>query len=214
MLLFGHVGITLASTALGFRLKDKLSHRIAEGEVVGTSSIGDSSPSNARLYSKMSFFRSLANRVDIRFLLVGSMLPDIIDKPVGIYLFRETFSSGRIFSHTLLFFVLLTFAGLLIKRYSGKTWGVALSFGTFFHLILDQMWHAPKTLLWPIFGIGFERMETANWLGNILHALFEEPEVYVPEIIGFIVLLWFAWELLYHRAIIRFLKQGRVNYLK
>jgi hypothetical protein len=210
MLLFGHIGITLASAALGFGLRDKLRRGIAEGEVGDTSSIGDSSSSNTQTDINTSFFRSLANRVDIRFLLIGSMLPDIIDKPVGIYLFRETFSSGRIFAHTLLFLVLLTIAGFLIKRYFDKTWVLALSFGTFLHLILDQMWHTPKTLLWPVFGIAFERMDPTYWLGNILSALLRNPEVYVPEIIGVVVFVWFVWELLYHRAVIGFLKQGRV----
>ena len=210
MLLFGHVGITLASVAIGFGLIGKLRHGITEDSVEDISLTSDSSPSNTEPGSKKSFFRSLANHVDIRFLFVGSMLPDIIDKPVGIYLFRETFSSGRIFSHTLLFLVLLAVVGLLIRSYSGKTWGLALSIGTLFHLVLDQMWRTPKTLFWPIFGIAFERVETTYWLGNILQALLSEPEVYAPEIIGLIAFVWFTWELLRHRAIIKFLKQGRV----
>ena len=210
MLLFGHIGITFASAVLGFGLREKLRHGITEDGVEKTSPARDSHSSNDHPRSKTSFFRSLANHMDIRFLLVGSMLPDIIDKPIGVYLFWETFSSGRIFSHTLLFLVLVTVAGLLIRRYSGKTWGLALSFGTFLHLILDQMWEMPKTLLWPIFGIAFEGMDPTYWLGNILQALLREPEVYVPEIIGFVVLVWFVWELLHRRAIMRFLRQGRV----
>ena len=210
MLLFGHVGITLASAALGFGLKGKICHGTIADGVEETLLTRDSYPSNTRSYRQRSFFSSLANRVDIRFLLAGSMLPDIIDKPVGIYLFRETFSSGRIFSHTLLFLVLLAVVGLLIRSYSGKTWGLALSIGTLFHLVLDQMWRTPKTLFWPIFGIAFERVETTYWLGNILQALLSEPEVYAPEIIGLIAFVWFTWELLRHRAIIKFLKQGRV----
>ena len=204
MLLFGHIGITLASAAVGFGLGEKFGHQTKVDNARELAPVKDF-PS-----SKPSFFRSLANRMDIRFLLVGSMLPDIIDKPIGMYLFRETFSSGRIFSHTLLFLVLVTVAGFLIRGYSGKTWGIALSIGTLFHLILDQMWQAPKTLFWPVFGIAFERMDPTYWLGNIFSALLRNPEVYVPEIIGVVVFVWFVWELLYHRAIIRFLRKGRV----
>lgn len=210
MLLFGHIGITLASAALGFGLRDKLRPEFTENEVDGVSPPGNSHSSNNHPNSKTSFFRSLANRVDIRFLLVGSLLPDIIDKPIGVYFFRETFSNGRIFSHTLLFLVSITIVGLLIKKYSGKTWGLALSFGTLFHLILDEMWLTPKTLLWPLFGIGFEKYEIGNWVMNILHGLLENPKLYVPEIIGFVLIMWFVWELLHRRAIIRFLRKGRV----
>jgi len=149
--------------------------------------------------------------MDIRFLVIGSMLPDIIDKPIGLYIFRETFSNGRIFSHTLLFLVLVTVVGLMLKRYSGKTWGLALSIGTILHLILDQMWQTPETLFWPIFGVAFEKIETTDWVGNIFYALLTKPSVYVPEIIGLIVLGWFGWELLHRGDIIRFVKQGRVS---
>lgn len=190
MLLFGHIGITLASAALGFRLKDRLRQGTTGDGVEETSLVEDSYSSNKRLGISASFFRSLAKRMDIRFLLIGSMLPDIIDKPVGLYLFRETFSSGRIFSHTLLFLVLVTVIGLTLRRNSGKTWVLALSIGTLLHLMLDQMWQAPKTLFWPIFGVAFERIETTYWLGNIFYALLKKPDVYVPEIIGFIVLVW------------------------
>ncbi len=210
MLLFGHVGIALASTALGYGLRDKLRRGITEGGLEEISPTRDSHSSNSKPSIKTSFFRSLANRLDIRFLLVGSMLPDIIDKPVGVYFFRETFSNGRIFSHTLLFLVLITIAGFLIRKYSGKTWGLALSFGTLFHLILDEMWLTPQTLLWPLYGFGFEKYEIGTWLVNILHGLLENPKNYIPEIIGFVVLAWFVWELLHRRAIIRFLREGKV----
>ena len=211
MLLFGHVGITLASTALGLGLGDKLRHKLRKGGGGEISPTGDSNFSSTLQSSKISFFRSLANRMDIRFLLIGSMLPDIIDKPIGIYVFQETFSSGRIFSHTLLFLILLAAAGLCTKRYFGKTWGLALSIGAFFHLLLDKMWQMPKTLLWPILGLGFEKMETANYLSNIFYALLEVPEVYVPEIIGFTLFVWFTCELINCKATTRFLKQGRIN---
>ncbi len=88
MLLFGHVGIVLASAALGYGLRDKLRRGITEGGLEEISQTRDSHSSNSKPSSKTSLFRSLANRMDIRFLLVGSLLPDIIDKPVGIYLFR------------------------------------------------------------------------------------------------------------------------------
>ena len=116
MLLFGHVGIALASAALGYGLRDKLRRGITEGGLEEISPTRDSHSSNSKPSSKTSLFRSLANRVDIRFLLIGSLLPDIIDKPIGVYFFRETFSNGRIFSHTLLFLISITIIGLLIKN--------------------------------------------------------------------------------------------------
>jgi hypothetical protein len=71
------------------------------------------------------------------------------------------------------------------------------------------MWLIPKTLLWPLFGIGFEKYEIGNWLMKMLQDLLENPKLYVPEIIGFLLVMWFSWDLLHRRAIIRFLTQGR-----
>ncbi|RNI15777.1 hypothetical protein EFE42_00600 [Methanohalophilus sp. RSK] len=41
------------------------------------------------------------------YVIIGSMLPDIIDKVIGRVLFADTFASGRIFAHSLLFVVVL-----------------------------------------------------------------------------------------------------------
>lgn len=84
MLLFGHIRIMFASVALGFELRAKLRRGIAKGKAGNISSIGNTS-SNNQPGRKMSFCKSLTNRVDIRYLLVGSMLPDIIDKQIGIF---------------------------------------------------------------------------------------------------------------------------------
>ena len=65
---------------------------------------------------KPAWFDALARRVDIRLLAIGSLLPDIIDKPVGQVFFRGTFSDGRIFSHTLLFLALVSLGGYARRR--------------------------------------------------------------------------------------------------
>ena len=82
MLVLGHAGITLgAATLVAGALKSSHSSQVGG----------------------ISWFILLGRYIDIRLLLVGSLLPDIIDKPIGQYFLVETFSNGRIFSHTLLF---------------------------------------------------------------------------------------------------------------
>ena len=63
MLLFGHAGITLGAATL------------IAGVTAKKRNSGKENP---------SWFTSLSRFVDIRFLLIGSLLPDIIDKPVAI----------------------------------------------------------------------------------------------------------------------------------
>ena len=191
MLVFGHVGIALGATKLlSGLLGSKRISKAAEGETA-----------NPPLLRK--------SRLDIRFLLIGSLLPDIIDKPIGLYFFRETFSNGRIFCHTLLFLILVTVIGLYFYKRSGKTWALALSLGIFFHLTLDQMWLTPQTLLWPLFGLDFKRVDLSDWVTNIFQALLTEPAVYLPELIGAAILIWFTWTLLYRKKTRAFLKYGK-----
>ncbi len=136
MLVFGHTGITLGATILlAGALKSTVSPHVRGNKLTGQEfPVTNDSPRN-----KLSWFIFLRQYIDIRLLLIGSLLPDIIDKPLGQFFFRETFSSGRIFAHTLLFFVLITLAGYYLYHKRNKTWLLALSFGTFTHLILDQM---------------------------------------------------------------------------
>jgi inner membrane protein len=160
---------------------------------------------------KLAWFDKLSKYLDIRFLVIGSMLPDIIDKPVGQYFFRDTFQNGRIFSHSLLFFLVITALGYYLWRKQHRTWLLALAAGTLTHLVLDSMWRVPKTLFWPVMGWSFPKIELENWAGGIWHALFHEPGVYIPEIIGLAVVLWFAVWVIWRRKAGVFLKYGRVS---
>jgi inner membrane protein len=149
-------------------------------------------------------------RLDLRFLLVGSLLPDIIDKPVGDFFFHETISNGRIFSHTLLFLLIISIAGYLLWR-RGHLWLAALAIGSFWHLVLDEIWLSPRTLFWPLFGFHFEKLGIDNPIGYWLHSLFSNPAVYIPEIIGALVLMWFVVRLIRRRALVSFLKSGKTG---
>ena len=75
MLLFGHLGITLAATQT-FAVLWQGKKRFSES-------------------------------IDYRLVLLGSMLPDIIDKPLGGFIFKDALGSGRIYAHTLIFLLLL-----------------------------------------------------------------------------------------------------------
>jgi membrane-bound metal-dependent hydrolase YbcI (DUF457 family) len=124
----------------------------------------------ARLYS----------RLDLLFLALGSILPDIIDKPLGLLVFGSP-NMGRTFAHTLLFLLILAAISLRLRdiRLASLTWGV------FIHLILDSMWNSPVILLWPLLG-GFPSapyLDTLSYLQILLSGL-EEPGILIPELLG------------------------------
>jgi len=149
---------------------------------------------------------NLAKRIDIRILFIGSLLPDIIDKPIGITLL----SNGRVFSHTLLFLLILLFGGLFLYFIKKRNWLLLISYGVFTHLLFDAMWQTPKTLFWPLFGLTFDRMDTSYWIPDMLRALIANPVVIVPELVGLIIILWFGLVLIQRNTVSSFLKYGRL----
>ena len=202
MLILGHTGITLGAAIL---LNGALSKMPLPKKY--SLSASPKSPTDSRA----SCPELSSGYIDIRALLVGSLLPDIIDKPVGQFLFRNTFSSGRIFCHSLLFLLVITSAGRYLYKRNKKTWLFAFSFGTFMHLILDQMWLTPQTLLWPLYGSAFPKADMSHWLENIFIALRTVPSVYIPEIIGALVLGIFLRQLMRLRAWNNFIIKGTIQ---
>jgi len=193
LLVFGHVGITLA---VGLLLKKafpyKSDHADADEPVAGSS------------------FRKIVDKMDLRILIVGSMLPDLIDKPLGQVILKESIGNGRIYAHTLLFLVVLSIVGFYIYRSRHHVWLVTLSFGSLLHIIEDEMWIMPKTLFWPFKGFTFDKLAPDYWLGSLWHKFLHDPSVYIPEWIGIAIVVGFGTWLVYRKEVRHFLRQGRI----
>ena len=192
MLVFGHAGVTLGAAILIDSALQSRQHQ------------------KSLLSNLSSRLISLVNRTDIRLLFIGSLFPDIIDKPIGVLFFRGIFSEGRLFCHTLLFLALVTIGGLYLYRRRRKNWLLVLTFGIFTHLILDLMWQEPQTLFWPVFGFNFGRVDLTNWLGDMLWELFHNPAVYIPETVGVIVAGWLGIILIQRRKLFAFVRHGKI----
>ena len=139
--------------------------------------------------------------VDLAFLALGSMLPDIIDKPLGLLAFG-TAEQGRTFGHTLLFLMVLATLAVYLKNARMAS----VSVGVLAHLVLDSMWKSPVILFWPMLGnfpsvqdLGVGNFPPAQDLGvsdYILAQLYglRNPMVWVPEVLGLSYLIFFAFE--------------------
>jgi hypothetical protein len=84
--------------------------------------------------------------------VIGSLLPDLIDKPFGYILFGDIIGSGRTYAHGLLFFIILLIAGILLWKYRSHPAGLALAAGILLHQILDLIWQDPKVWYYPLAG--------------------------------------------------------------
>jgi len=174
MLILGHVGITVAAA-------------MASEAVFDHPNAGQRRAHVADLLR--STVLSLSSRMGLRWLVLASLLPDIIDKPLGLVLYSSTLSSGRLYCHTIWFPVVLLAASTVARRSRSRTILLVLSFGSAMHLLLDSMWRTPITLFWPIFGPFPHGNSPDQWLLTIIHHLLTDPRSYVPEIVGAILLL-------------------------
>lgn len=59
-----------------------------------------------------TFIPRLRVIIDPRYLAIGALLPDLIDKPIGRVIFASTLANGRIIGHTLLFTLLIALTGV------------------------------------------------------------------------------------------------------
>ena len=128
-------------------------------------------------------------RIDYRYILIGAVLPDIVDGVARHFLDYE--GSGRGAAHGLLSFMVL--AVLVVVAFKGETrlalFGVPVGWLT--HIVLDGIWQTPKTFLWPAFGTAFDASpaEPYSW------ALILDPGAHLMlwagEIVGLLALAWF-----------------------
>lgn len=131
----------------------------------------------------------LLSHASLAFLALGSMLPDIIDKPLGLIVFGSP-NMGRTAAHTLLFLLLLSalsFSSRDVRLFS-LTWGMLV------HLSLDFMWNSPQILFWPLLGPfpSAPLLDTMSYLEMLLSGL-KNPVVAIPEFVGLAYLLFFAY---------------------
>ncbi len=125
----------------------------------------------------ISFKKIKLEKIQRFWLILGSILPDLIDKPIS--LITKTIS-GRGIAHTPLFLILLCFSLWLLTK--NKWVSLSLGLGMFFHLLLD----IPSVpWLWPIFPLENYEYGFDSWIYTILH----DPLIISTEIISLIGLI-------------------------
>jgi len=150
-------------------------------------------------------------RVDYRVVAVASLLPDLIDKPIGRLLFRARYESGRLYAHTLLLNVAL-FCVLFFMRGRAKRQFVLIPLSSLLHLAEDGVWSQPKIFWWPLFGTAFPRDPVPGGPLAFLNPLSNSGAV-VQEAVGLAVLVWLlaSHGMLSRAGLRKFLKTGMLE---
>lgn len=133
-------------------------------------------------------------KVDVRFLLVGAVLPDLVDMPIGTILVADRFSTGELWAHSLIAPTLYMAIVLMATRRGRRrrAW-MAVGVGWLFHLLLDGMWLSEDVFLWPFFGWEVPSGSSPYWSLAWERAM-SDPWRWVLEAlgVGYLVWLWFA----------------------
>jgi LexA-binding, inner membrane-associated putative hydrolase len=139
--------------------------------------------------------RVLSREVDVRWVAVAAMLPDIIDKPLRYFIAPAfTQSNTRTVGHSLTVLLVGMVVVLLLRRTIRGAWVVALVLPM--HWLLDGMWTPDLrvSLLWPWAGNGFPPLyeEGLSGVWNHLIRNLSDPVNLAGELGGMVVLgyLW------------------------
>ena len=165
------------------------------------------------LNKKNNISNSLAENIDFRIVIVAAMFPDIVDKTVGMILFKEEISNGRLFTHSLVIVgVISIWLFFMAKLKYGHRFKMLFYISPiWFHLLLDRMWEEPHTLFWPLFGINFPRIDVE--FSDYFTVLLSSPYALIGEILGFgiIVTLFIRYRLFIKTHLFTFLKDGKLK---
>lgn len=151
----------------------------------------------------------LVTRIDYRLILLGALIPDLIDKPL-IFLVDPDFinSSLRSVGHSLVgAVVMLAVVWIVTRRWQGasvSSFGFALGL----HLLMDRMWEMPEVLLWPMLGrmLPAQDIPFSHWFR--IH--FEQFPTTPSDLIGIALLVLFVAQVLRSRGVLRLLKTGQL----
>jgi hypothetical protein len=97
-----------------------------------------------------------------------------------------------------LFSCLLALAGIYLYQKRKDARVFALTSGSFFHLLEDQVWGRPQTFLWPLLGWSFPR-DSIDYTGleyliKMLESSFkpELSQIFIAEVMGMGIIVIFA----------------------
>jgi len=152
------------------------------------------------------------DRMDLRMLLLGALLPDLVDTPIGL-LFYDRFGGVRLFTHGLILAAAVMVAVVLSTRRGRprKLW-MPLAIGLLFHILLDAMWFDAETLWWPLLGWSFTPAGPEG-VSAYLTEILTDWRTWFAEVAGlvYLIYLWRAARLSDPEVRRRFITNGRVD---
>ena len=194
---FGHVGLTLATA---YSIEQLVRRRADAGREQQAPAASGETPLEVRRLSWL----------DYRLVIAGSLVPDFIDKPLGLFVAPDLVNGGgRTVAHGVVFAALLIGLSALAFRHGRLPGLLSLAGASTWHLPLDQMWRQPAIMLWPFLGWSFPAgtVDAAEWSSShFSDLLWFYTDAF--ELAGAGVVLLFGFRLWRTKAVAPFLRTG------
>ncbi len=127
--------------------------------------------------------------VDYRKVTLAALLPDLIDKPLAVFVFPEM-KAGLLFAHT----PIVHLALLWLTRTRPEWFAYALAFTS--HIVGDRIWFFRETFWFPLRGFRFHQWKdigNVKSFGRAYQDLFtRRPALVLYEFGALLVFVWFV----------------------
>ncbi|MCI0887630.1 MAG: metal-dependent hydrolase [Chloroflexi bacterium] len=147
---------------------------------------------------------------DFRLVIIGSIVPDILDKPMGFLLAPDLLNNNlRTIGHGGLFALAFVLAGLAAHYIMRNPQLLVMAIASAGHMVLDQMWQQWDTVFWPFLGLEFRQGTTT--LSEYIR--FHVQGLLHPAPLDFVtagIILGFMIYVIVSSGIGLFIKSGRV----
>ncbi len=149
--------------------------------------------------------------IDYRILIIASLLPDLIDKPLA-KMFKSSITTyeSRAFGHSLMFLGLIAVCMMLQRLWGDKFSLFPVFCGVLLHDVFDVMWLHQEIFLWPFYGWDFTKPENEAWTGFIQLNGYKIKQLDFFDNISVLILLWFFMKLALGGKLVEFMRKGHL----
>ncbi len=125
------------------------------------------------------------DRRAIPLCIVSSLIPDLIDKPLGIIF--PALASGRTIFHSLFIILIVAIIVLILSKNRYMLYGVAVVCCIFVHQLLDAMWLNTNIWAYPLFG-HFPLVTPPDYTGYYLWIEITTPSEWIFLFVAIVML--------------------------
>ena len=132
------------------------------------------------------FWHLAGDRRAVPLCMAGAILPDLIDKPLGLVL-PSILPGGRTLFHALIIPGIMLVCTVLLVRSRSRWLGAGVACAVLLHQVIDEMWTLPANWFWPLLG-PFQGHMIPDYIGTYFRVELSDPSEWL-FLIGSVLIL-------------------------